>query len=358
MTADKMIPGRAFRFLYLVLCLWFASRAAAWIMNGEYPHSSSAGTIGMKWRPTPTTQPATIRDMEPPIQKTMPPVAPEPAHLAKRPIAFVQHPPHLAQPAGALARQSAYAQNGDPDRQRGIFNTPLDNGAISAFPALQKPKAASQRWSLSTWLLYRPDNGPAAFANAGQLGGSQAGARIAYDLTPLSSYSLAIHGRMASALQSPAAAEVAVGLSWRPSRALPVALSVERRIAVTDGGRNAFAAYAAGGIGPTPVTAGWELEGYAQAGIVGAARTDGFADGRIALATPLLKGDGARQITAGFAISGGAQPSLTRLDIGPQLAARFPLGGGNARLSIEWRERIAGNARPASGPALTLGADF
>jgi hypothetical protein len=28
------------------------------------------------------------------------------------------------------------------------------------------------------------------------------------------------------------------------------------------------------------------------------------------------------------------------------------------RLSIDWRQRIAGRARPGSGPALSIGSDF
>lgn len=195
-------------------------------------------------------------------------------------------------------------------------------------------------------------------ASGGQLGASQVGARLAYDLTPSSAYSLAVHGRVSSALESPVGAEAALGLTWRPVRSVPIALSIERRAALAEGGRNAFAAYAAGGIGPMPVLPGMELEGYAQAGVVGAERTDGFADGRIALAGRLLDNRHGAAITAGVAISGGAQPSLSRLDFGPQLAARFPIGGGYARAALEWRERIAGSARPASGPALVLAADF
>lgn len=63
-------------------------------------------------------------------------------------------------------------------------------------------------------------------------------------------------------------------------------------------------------------------------------------------------------VAGGFAVSGGVQPSLSRLDIGPQLSVRFPLGHGHARVAVEWRERVAGNARPASGPAIMLASDF
>ncbi|MCF8707284.1 bacteriophage N4 adsorption protein A [Rhizorhapis sp. SPR117] len=244
--------------------------------------------------------------------------------------------------------------------QSGIFNHPLDSGTLQPLGSSGDPKRGSivDRWSLSTWLLYRPENGGASLANAGQLGASQAGARIAYDLTPLDNHSLAVHARVTSALQSPESEEAALGMTWRPARTLPLAFAVERRIALGQGGRDAFAAYAAGGIGPTPLVAGFQVEGYAQAGMVGLSRTDLFADGRIALGHVLPGTGGTNAIMAGFALSGGAQPSLSRLDIGPQLSARVPLGGSYARVALEWRERIAGSARPGSGPALVLAADF
>ncbi|HEY9581146.1 MAG TPA: hypothetical protein VIR65_14930 [Rhizorhapis sp.] len=214
------------------------------------------------------------------------------------------------------------------------------------------------RWSLSSWLLYRPDHGNASLANAGQLGASQVGARLAYDLSPKAAYSLAMHARVTSALQSPLGTEAALGMTWRPARSLPLAFSVERRIAVAEGGRNAFAAYAAGGAGPVPLMQGVLLEGYAQAGVVGASRTDPFIDGRITVGHRLQAVAGEKDLMVGIALSGGAQPSLSRLDIGPQISARLPIGKGHARLALEWRQRIAGRARPPSGLAVILSSDF
>src|SRR3546814_19874382 len=109
-----------------------------------------------------------------------------------------------------------------------------------------------ERCSLSSWLLYRPDHGNASLANAGQLGASQVGARLAYDLSPKAAYSLAMHARVTSALQSPLGTEAALGMTWRPARSLPLAFSVERRIPVSEGGCTAFAASVAGGEGPVP----------------------------------------------------------------------------------------------------------
>jgi hypothetical protein len=35
-----------------------------------------------------------------------------------------------------------------------------------------------------------------------------------------------------------------------------------------------------------------------------------------------------------------------------------PCASRNVKLHLDWREKLAGNARPGSGPALTLAGDF
>jgi hypothetical protein len=63
----------------------------------------------------------------------------------------------------------------------------------------------------------------------------------------------------------------------------------------------------------------------------------------------------------GLSVGGGAwgavQPGVSRIDIGPRASLRLP-GLQGARLVADWRFRIHGNAAPASGPSLTLAADF
>jgi hypothetical protein len=211
------------------------------------------------------------------------------------------------------------------------------------------------RWRASAWLLWRQGSALAQDAVAvGRLGGSQAGVRVDYDVTPRASARAAPYARLTSALQRPAAPEAAIGLSLQPDRAIPVTLAIERRVALGDGARNANAAMAVGGFGPKPVAAGWQAEGYAQAGVVGFRRGDLFADGKTSLLRPLS----GTPVRIGASLSGGAQPGASRLDIGPEVQVRLPLPHIPARLSIEWRHRIAGDARPSSGLAVTLGADF
>lgn len=220
---------------------------------------------------------------------------------------------------------------------------------------LVPPEASEKRLSGSAWLFWRDAGGGALAAGAGQLGGAQAGARIAYVLTPERPERLALYARATSALRRPFAHEAALGVAFQPVARVPVRLTAERRANIGDGGRNAFAVGMVGGYGPAPVTGAVTVEAYGQAGVVGMTRRDAYVDGKLSVAYPL---PGVQPVAAGFSLSGGAQPQVARLDIGPQVSARLRLGGTPARLTAEWRERIAGNARPGSGVALTLAADF
>ncbi|MET0360918.1 MAG: hypothetical protein ABW048_04105 [Sphingobium sp.] len=211
----------------------------------------------------------------------------------------------------------------------------------------------ADRWTLSAWALWRDGSGASA-APLGRLGGSQAGARLDFDLLPAAASRLSAYGRMSAALDRPVGPEAALGLGYQPSRAVPVTIAAERRIALGKGARNATALYVAGGAGPTEIGPALEVEGYGQAGIVGTKRRDAFADGRIALSYRLSRS----ALRPGISLSGGAQPGVARLDIGPALYMPVSLGTATMRLGAEWRERIAGHASPGSGLTLTLGAYF
>lgn len=190
------------------------------------------------------------------------------------------------------------------------------------------------------------------------LGGSQGGVRIDYRLWNAGARSLSLYGRITRALEQPHAEEAALGVSLRPVEGLPVALLAERRQRLGTGGRSAFTFMAAGGIGPKDIAPRLEIEGYAQAGIVVLPGSDAFADGRLSLAYRMTPRSSGPNLAVGVAVSGGAQTGASRLDIGPEVRLRLPVGRGHLRLSAEWRERIVGAARPSSGPAAALVADF
>ena len=125
-------------------------------------------------------------------------------------------------------------------------------------------------------------------------------------------------------------------------------------IALDTQARDAFALLLVGGFGPRPIAGPIEASLYAQTGMVGLHKRDLFIDGKFSLLAP-VKG---RPLRVGLSLSGGAQPDVERLDIGPEIQFRLPLPAIAARIGIEWRERVAGQAKPASGLAVTLAADF
>lgn len=218
--------------------------------------------------------------------------------------------------------------------------------------ALPSPSPSiSRKLSGSVWALSRSAGGGAGLANGGQLGGSQAGLRVFYTPGPRA---LAVTGRISAPLGSSRGREASVGIALRGKN---VGVIVEQRFALDKGGTDAPSLTVYGGVSEVPIVAGLRLDGYAQAGVVGLKRPAGFIDGAVRLERTILE-DGASRLSGGVALSGGAQPGLSRLDVGPQLVARLPVAGTAVRVTAEWRQRIAGNAAPGSGPAVTVGFDF
>lgn len=213
------------------------------------------------------------------------------------------------------------------------------------------PRSERSRLSLSAWAIVRGDAGP-GLASAGQLGGSQAGVRARYDLGSGFAAALRASGPLGSHLGK----EAAVALDWRPIQRVPLAIMVERRASLDRGGRDAFAVGVSGG-GEVSLPFGARGDGYGQAGFVGLKRGDAYIDGALRIERTLVRSRRFR-IAAGAGAWGGAQPGVSRIDVGPQLVAHVPVGKGGLRIGAEWRARVAGDAQPDSGPVLSIGADF
>lgn len=218
----------------------------------------------------------------------------------------------------------------------------------SPTPTAQPPRQDPlDRLQLSSWALLRSRNGSGALATGGTLGGSQAGARLTYALDR----QLALSFRTSTPVGAASGGEVAAGLRTTPIPAIPVSITAERRQAIgPNGGRSAFALFLEGGLYQRPMPLGFGLDAYAQAGVVGARRRDLFADGGMTLSRPLLG-----PLSGGIGVWAGAQPGLYRVDAGPRVSMKVRR---NMRVDLDWRQRLAGNAEPGSGPALTLAADF
>ena len=210
------------------------------------------------------------------------------------------------------------------------------------------PKERLDRLQMSSWALLRGSPAPGALASGGTLGGSQAGARLTYAFNRWIAASL----RTTSPVGGSRGAEVAGGVRLTPFRSIPVAITMERRQGISPhgGGRSAFAVFAEGGLYRQPMPLNFTLDAYVQAGIVGLRSRDYFADGAFAFTRPVYG-----RFSAGFGIWGGVQPGLYRVDAGPRISFRVR---DNIHAHLDWRQRLVGNAHPASGPALTLAADF
>ncbi|WP_431561647.1 hypothetical protein [Sphingopyxis sp.] len=211
-------------------------------------------------------------------------------------------------------------------------------------------------WSLGSWLYLREGSGNASetIGGASQLGGSQAGLRLAYGFGDAGR--IRAYGRATIAVQRPQQRELAFGLAFAPLAHLPVDLAIEQRVAAGKEGRTALAIMASGGVSDVALPAGFRLDAYAQAGVVGTRRRDGFADAAIIVDRRL--GSEETSLRLGALAAGAMQPGAARVDVGPRLTLRLPDVGEGSRIALDWRQRVAGDARPASGLALTLASDF
>jgi hypothetical protein len=335
------------RFLALTLGGWVALRAAIlvpdlWVEEGvaapraeglaALPPSDGQARVGMgsqkKLFPE-APAPGTTRRIAAGAQLlTVPPRAALPATrtYAQREVPVAPVPPKVLPPAAL------------PSAARVMGPEPL------------AAARSARRWSASIWMLARNEAGADVLAPGGTLGGGQAGIRFRYRLGGDTRAPLALSARLYLPLRTRSGAEAAAGLDWRPFARLPLNLLAERRQALGRDGRSAFSITAYGGYSG-PVTRRLVLDAYGQAGVVGLRSRDAFFDGSVRLSVPL----GRFELGAGAWAA--AQPGIERFDIGPSVSMPIP-AVGNTRLRADWRFRVAGDAAPASGPAVTLATDF
>jgi hypothetical protein len=225
---------------------------------------------------------------------------------------------------------------------------------------IARPPANGSRWSGDGWLLLRDDRrGPLA-AGVPSYGRSQAGAVLRYQLAPASGHRPVAYARATRALAGPREAEAAAGLSARPLAGVPLSLAAEVRVSEGLAGREVRpAAFAVTELPPAELPLGLRAEGYAQAGYVGGRFATAFIDGQARLDRRLARLDEDEdEVRAGAGVWGGAQEHAARLDVGPSATASFRLGATRSRVALDYRVRVAGDARPKSGPALTISAGF
>lgn len=392
--------GQPVLALAVIMICWIAARVALWeppladtagAMEARQPVSAVQAAVSagraVGWRGTaPDGQPPAAPLAEPgrvlpaPAAGPLPamglspamgaPAMSQPAPL--HPAAPHSPPPQFITPRVAGGHQllwlAALAQLPLPAVVGDAIGDVLPRRDDTA-PALAAQDRAAQeragqdradRWSLDGWLLLR--RGGAGLAAGGSqpatYGASQIGAVLRYRLAPASPLRPALHVRASSAIAAPRDTEVAAGLALRPLRGVPVTVLAEVRVTRLAGGTAVRpAAMLVSEFPPLDLPLDLRGEVYGAAGYVGGSAATAFAEGQVRIERPLAR-IGRAEVRAGGGAWGGAQAGASRLDAGPTATLGFPLGAGHARLSADWRFRLAGNASPGNGPALTLSAGF
>ncbi len=231
---------------------------------------------------------------------------------------------------------------------------------ITASPNLPRGRQSSDRrlFNASGYIFLRGVSQQAGLSGNPSLGGSQMAVFVDGPVVAqVAGIALRPFARVTTAGKRVSLQEAAFGLSAELRSGPMVArAAVERRTALNGIGRNALSARATAGlyqsVARTPLT----ISAYGQVGVVGIKRKDGFVEGEVRLA--LTEGQKFRRFKPGVASWGAMQPRASRADIGPTVEIPVTLGSTGVALRADWRFRVVGNARPASGPSLTIATDF
>ncbi len=270
--------------------------------------------------------------------------------LAAAGFSSMEVPPEIA----AFFRRETGANNGS----QAPSNPRLAAARLPDAPRQVSEAGRASRWSGDGWLLWRDDTTTPFTSGRPSYGRSQLGAVVRYELAPTSAHRPQAYVRGSAALQGASEQEVAAGLSARPLAKLPIRLAAEMRVSERAAGSEVrAAAYAVTELAPQPLPGGLEARAYAQAGYVGGSYSTAFVDGQVQVDRSLAS-VGDFDLRAGAAIWGGAQDDGERLDIGPSASVTFRMGDARGRVAADYRFRVAGDAEPSSGPALTLSAGF
>lgn len=232
--------------------------------------------------------------------------------------------------------------------------------AMTANPVADPVRETSTNAHRGKWFGYAYSfwriggNAGSIVAPAGQYGGSQSGVILGYGLGHSPDKGLAVMAR-AAATPAKGGEELAIGLRWQRAFALPLSLNAERRVRIS--ASDDWAIYAAGGIDAKPLPAGFSLDAYGQAGWASGPTGGEFYDAQIRATRKMVRLGGAT-INVGAGAWAGGQRGTGRLEIGPTVAAKFKIEDLPIDGRIEWRQRIAGNARPGNGLALTVSTGF
>ncbi len=402
----RVSRGRPLIMLALVLGGWTSMRVATWetpfpsvldAMNSQVQARVSSGSddqmVGAPEQnvakpaaaaafPLADEQVPTISTPPTPRLETMPQTEPDAAIVPSEPPA-IQAPAFEAVPAPVesdlqmaashqLLWMAAMAYMPVPKSVSDVYQRQNAAGQNDAGdggqPPLALPLSSSNnidRWSLDAWGFWRQGSTSplVALGRAPSYGASQAGAVLRYRLDPGSAFAPDAYLRAYSSLEGRTEQELVAGFSTRPLADVPLRVHAEARALHSSGRTRArMAGFVTTEVAPVKLPYGATAEVYGQAGYVSGAQSTAFADGQLHVMREVAGFDLADRNTATFKLGGGAfagaQKGATRLDVGPTMRLETRIGDTPARLSVDWRERVAGDAEPDSGLAVTLSTRF
>ncbi|MGX7951828.1 hypothetical protein ACWPM1_04600 [Tsuneonella sp. HG249] len=338
----------------IALC-WITIRAFAWqspwppALTNPLPRSNAAPAVTERGPRlvSETTPSGPVGDLTSPASK-IGPLAPgrDGLRMAAQSYASTSPP---APSSELLSQANSSAQIGGP-----ASSLAAQSSSTQRLPAMK-------RWRVDGWSAWRQGTGlplaaPGQPLTAGY-GGSQAGILARLDLGS-SAIRPQAYLRAVWAPERPRQADFALGVGVRPLERLPVRLQAEGRVTQSAGVTAVRPSVLA--VTELPVfdlPLGLQAEGYGQAGWIGGRYSTGFADGQVRVDRAVIA-DGTAEIRLGVGAWGGAQKFAERVDIGPTVTLDLREGAFPARLSVDYRYQVAGDARPGSGVAVTLSTGF
>lgn len=223
----------------------------------------------------------------------------------------------------------------------------------------KKFQQRSSRLNIYVYSFIRQGSYGSRLAGTGQYGGSQSGFvathRLDGEVNRDGQAGISILARGAVAHDRLTERELAAGLRWQPHSDLPVVLTAERRF--RNARPDAFAFYLAGGKSDIALPLKFRLDAFAQGGFVSGQDGGPFFDVSTRAERRLIS-IGKVPIDIGAGSWGGGQKGIFRVDAGPTIGTVMPIGNNRLHINADWRFRIAGDAAPANGPALTLSTSF
>lgn len=259
---------------------------------------------------------------------------------------------------------NVFAGRAPEDADGATFSVALPAPAATALPALasspHRPGRA-KAWRVDAWTAWRQGKENSRVANgrptAASYGASQAGLLARLDLSD-SRHRPQAYFRVTHAPAPFAQSDAALGLGVRPIARLPVRIQAEVRATHSaEQTQVRPAAILVTEFQPAELPLESRLEAYAQTGWVGGDFPTAFVDGQVRIDREIVN-LGVAKVRLGAGAWGGAQKFAARLDMGPGVTVDLREAGVPARLSVDYRFRAVGNARPGDGVAVTVSTGF